>query len=232
MKKIGFIGAYDKMNFLIYVAKILSMLNSRVLIIDTTVAQKAKYIVPTINDERRYITNYMGIDISVGFFEMEDIQMYLGCSDLEHLPYDYIFIDTDDIAAIESFKLNQTTRNYFATGFDNYSLRKGLEVLNKIESELPVTTITFAEYASKEEDEYLKFLAKDMQIKWTENQILVPIENGDGTVIAENQRLNKIKLKKISTQYKDAIFNMVKELDERTSDMRIRSAIKNSDKGA
>ena len=39
MKKIGFIGAYDKANFITYVAKILRILNYKVLVVDTSSIQ-------------------------------------------------------------------------------------------------------------------------------------------------------------------------------------------------
>ena len=48
MKKVGFIGAYDKANLIMCLAKILSMKNKRVLIVDTTAEQKFRYIVPTL----------------------------------------------------------------------------------------------------------------------------------------------------------------------------------------
>lgn len=37
MKKIGFIGAYDKADLIIYIAKILTTLGKKVLVIDTTI---------------------------------------------------------------------------------------------------------------------------------------------------------------------------------------------------
>lgn len=49
MKTIGFIGAYDKTDLIIYIARILTAMNKRVLVIDTTFLQKAKYIVPAIS---------------------------------------------------------------------------------------------------------------------------------------------------------------------------------------
>ena len=45
MKKIAFIGSYDKTDFLLYVAKILTRMGKKVLIVDATITQKAKYVV-------------------------------------------------------------------------------------------------------------------------------------------------------------------------------------------
>ena len=42
MKKIGFMGAFDKSNFIIYAAKVLNLLDYKVLVVDTTSIQKMK----------------------------------------------------------------------------------------------------------------------------------------------------------------------------------------------
>lgn len=96
MKKIGFIGAYDKIDLIIYVAKILVTLGKRVLVIDATINQKARYVVPVINPSRTYVTEYEEIDIAVGFKDLDDIKSYLGLSETQEMEYEYIFIDTDN----------------------------------------------------------------------------------------------------------------------------------------
>ena len=55
MRKIGFIGAYDKTDMLLNIAKILTTMSKKVLIIDSTINQKAKYVVPTINPTISYV---------------------------------------------------------------------------------------------------------------------------------------------------------------------------------
>ena len=49
MKLVGFLGACDKANLIMYLAKILTWNNERVLVIDGTRLQKMKYLVPNIN---------------------------------------------------------------------------------------------------------------------------------------------------------------------------------------
>ena len=43
MKKIGFIGAYDKIDLIIYIAKILTVLEKKVLVVDDTTNQNICY---------------------------------------------------------------------------------------------------------------------------------------------------------------------------------------------
>ena len=49
MEKVGFIGGYDKIDLMIYTAKILTAMGKRIIILDTTQKQKSRYIVPAIN---------------------------------------------------------------------------------------------------------------------------------------------------------------------------------------
>ena len=58
MKKIGFIGAYDKTDMLLNIAKILTTMQNKVLIVDSTINQKARYVVPAINPTVSYITSF------------------------------------------------------------------------------------------------------------------------------------------------------------------------------
>ena len=68
MKKIGFIGAYDKTDLIIYIAKILTAFDKRVLLIDATDNQKARYIIPAISPAPTYITSFEEIDVAVRIF--------------------------------------------------------------------------------------------------------------------------------------------------------------------
>ena len=76
MKEVGFIGAFDKTDLIIYIAKILTVLGQKVLIADTTITQKAKYVVPALNPTLSYITEFEEIDIAVGFKNIEGIADY------------------------------------------------------------------------------------------------------------------------------------------------------------
>ena len=129
MKKVGFIGTYDKTDLILNIAKILTTMKKKVIVVDSTLTQKAKYVVPVINPTITYITNFEDIDVAVGFKDETEIKSYLGIAEKEALPYDIMLIDVDDSENIEKFELTSTdAKNYFVTAFDLYSLKRGLEV--------------------------------------------------------------------------------------------------------
>lgn len=230
MKKIGFIGAYDKTDMLLNIAKILTIMQNKVLIIDSTINQKARYVVPAINPTVSYITSFEDIDVAIGFKNMEEIKKYIGISSND-LPYDILLVDCDTQERIEEFGIESADKNYFVTSFDIFSLKRGVEILKSLEEQLNLTKILYAKEILKEEDDYLNFLASDCKIDWEEERIYFPIENGDLAVIAENQRVQKIKFKKLSVQYKDCLGFIVQQILQQKSDSNIRKAIKIIEKG-
>lgn len=213
MKKIGFIGVHDKIDFIIYVAKVLTTIGKKVLVIDNTAMQKARYIVPVINPTKAYVTEFEKIDISVGFTNYEDIKKYLGIQPEEELDYDIVLIDIDSIENFNAFGISKNQKNYFVTSFDVYSLKKGLEILNNIEEPIKLTKILFARDILKEEDEYLNFLSLGKKVLWNEEyRVYLPIDNGDQSVIIENQRVSKIGIRKLSTQYKESLGYVIEDI--------------------
>lgn len=229
MKTIGFIGAYDKTDMLLNISKILTTMKNRVLIIDSTINQKARYVVPAINPTVSYITSFEDIDVAIGFNSIEDIKKYIGTTG--ELPYDILLVDSDTPERIKEFHLDMADKNYFVTSFDIYSLRRGVEILSHLEVPINLTKILFAREILKEEDDYLNFLSLGYKIVWDEERIYFPIENGDLSVISENQRVQKIKFKKLSVSYKDSLSFIVQQILNQNNDTYIRRAIKIIEKG-
>ncbi len=200
MEKIGFIGAYDKTDIIIYMAKILAILGKRVLVVDSTVNQKAKYVVPVINPTKAYVTQYENFDVSVGFKNFDDIASYLGVERVGNL-YDVALLDIDESKTFNDFEMRSATKNYFVTSFDLFSLKKGLEVLTGLEETLKMTKVLFSKNADEEENEYLNFLSLNYKVMWDDEIIYFPIDRGDLSAIIENQRLSSIKFKNFTEEF-------------------------------
>ncbi len=190
---------------------------------------KVRYIVPTIKPMKTYITEFEEMDVAVGFNNMEDIERYLGIANKQP-KYDIVLINIDNIKGFNNFKIEEANKNYFVTAFDVYSLKRGLEIFTGLEKNINLTKVCFSKEMSKEEDDYLNFISEKYKILW-EGIIYFPIENGDLNVIYENQRVEKIKLKKLSIQYKDGLAYIVEEILENSNEAKIRKAIKVIERG-
>lgn len=224
MKKIGFIGAFEKTDLIVYAAKILTEVGKRVLVIDTTVLQKARYIVPAIAPTKFYVTEFEKIDIAVGFENLESLDRYL--EGLES-NYDILLIDIDSPDMFDEFGMLNAEKLYFITAFDNFSLRKGIEIIGNMRAKIEMTKILFEREISEENDEYLNLLTLTSPIEWEKEILYFPYDQGDLSAIIENQRVSKIRFKNLSEQYRETLYMLVKEIVPEVKSALIKKIMKN-----
>lgn len=231
MKKISFIGCYDKIDLILYIAKILVAMDKKVLVIDSTINQKAKYIVPVIKPTKAYVTEFENIDVAVGFKNFNEIKEYLAMPLHAELPYDMALLDIDSYESFVNFNISNEDKNYFVTGFDSYSLKRGLEILSGLTEILNLTKVLFSKNATQEDDDYLNYLSLGYKIVWDEEIVYFPFEVGDQSVIIENQRVAKIKFKKLSDQYKEALIYIVEQILDQDEYAKMKKIFKQLERG-
>lgn len=228
MKKYVFIGAYDKTDMLIYVAKILTLLGKKVLLVDTTLLKKSRYVVPTMFQEKQYITTYEDVDVAIGFDSFESIRKYQKNILGEETKYDIVLLDIDRAIAYQKFGIQKDDKHYFVTSFDVYSLKRGVQVLAHIPQGIKVTKIYYTRQMLIEEDQYLNFLAKGYKIHWDKNIIFFPFETADMDMIYINQRSGHIQMKGLSNIYVDSILFLAEEISGENGS-KVRKAYKMMD---
>ena len=229
MKKIGFIGGADKTNLIIYIAKVLDDLGKKVIVADTTLMKKYKYVVPALNPTKAYITNYENVDYAIGFESLNEIGEYLSVKDIsseEYWPYDYMIIDIDSESAIEDFGVENSIDNYFVTTFDIYSLKKGVEILKNIPSTMTMSKILINYNIKKEDEEYILYLSADTKVVWNDFSIYIPILDENEQLMEENQRVYRARLKKLIPEYQDGIIYIVQNIVKDQSTNKIKKMVK------
>lgn len=151
--------------------------------------------------------------LQFGFKNLEEIKKYLGLQEEKPIEYDIALIDVDSTENYYNFNIKSAYKNYFVTSFDIYSLKKGLEIINNIEEKVKLTKILFSKDMIKEDNEYLNYLSLGSKVIWNEEfRIYIPIDNGDLSVIIENQRVSKVGIRKLSGQYRDGIYYIVEDI--------------------
>lgn len=213
MKKYVFIGAYDKTDMLLYVAKILTLMEKKVILVDTTTLKKSRYIVPTMVQEKQYITSYENIDVAIGFDSFEAISQYQRKNFGQETQYDIVLLDIDRAIAYQRFGITSNDVHFFVTSFDVYHLKRGIQVLAYVAKDAKITKIYYTKNMLAEEDNYLNYLAKDYKIKWDEKDIVFfPFETSDLNAIYTNQRSEKIQLKGLSNVYIDSLLYLTEKI--------------------
>ena len=212
MEKINFIGAYDKTDSIMYIAKILTEMKKKVIIVDATITQKSKSVIPTVENKNEYITNYSNIDFAIGFTNYNDIKTYLGMPQSAAFTYDYMLIDIDNSDLLNNFDVYSSKKTYFVTSFDLYALKKGVEVLKRLSLPVEITKVYFSNLMSQSEDYYFNYIATVCRVKWNQDKIYFPLLNEDLDVIKENQRLSKIRFKGLSNEYKTSLMEWTQDI--------------------
>lgn len=212
MEKINFIGAYDKTDSIMYIAKILTEMKKKVIIVDATITQKSKYVIPTVENKNEYITNYSNIDFAIGFTNYNDIKTYLGMPQSAAFTYDYMLIDIDNSDLLNNFDVYSSKKTYFVTSFDLYALKKGVEVLKRLSLPVEITKVYFSNLMSQTEDDYFNYIATGCRVKWNQDKIYFPLLNEDLDFIKENQRLSKIRFKGLSNEYKTSLMEWTQDI--------------------
>lgn len=227
MKNICFIGAFDKLDLLLYLSKIIMGLGKKVLIIDATQLQKARYIVPTINPTKSYITRFEDIDIAIGFDSYEEIERYIGFTEDQKMKYDYALVNIDDAEKFDNFSNQDTLKNYFVTSFELYSIKKGLETIRKIEKPVKITKILFSREMNENDNYYLDYLSLGYKIIWEENKINFPYETQDIEAMIENQKNHKISIKWLTQAYKESLEYLIIDMIPNINITNLRRIMKN-----
>ena len=213
--KVGFIGSYDKTDFMLYVAKALKLFGHSVLIIDTTVLQKSRYIVPALAPAQQYITTFEDIDVAAGFQTMQQLQEYLVKTDSKDAKYDYILVDVDSARGYVGFGIEKAEKQYFMTTMDTFCLRRGLMAFSHVQNVAHVTRLLFSKEMLTDEITYIEHLSKQLKVKWNNEFLYFPFENGDQSVIYSNQKSSRIRIKGVSTQYLDGLKYVVEDISGR-----------------
>lgn len=235
MKKIGFMGAYDKANFMIYTAKVLRLLDYKVLVVDASSVQKIKYIIPAINPTKSYITSFEDIDFAVGFEEWAEVERYLGIrydsnedeeSKINKDIYDYVLIDIDSAERLESFEMENADKNYFVTSFDMFSLKKGIDIFKNVIRPMDLTKIEFAYETSKEDEDYLNYISLEYKVNWNNYVFYFQILGEDNKVFEENQRLEKIRFRRLSIGYKETLNYVIQDICKNENPSKIKRTMK------
>ena len=223
MKKLCFVGGMDKLDIIKYVATIIrgaTMEQKSCLIVDFTEVQKTRYLIPSIEITKpekgqKYITTEAKVDIAVGYSnysELVEAGILENMSDTEK-KYDFVFFDIDNSDALASIPLDVDDRVFMMTTLDIYSLEKAVEAFHGYHSDKEVSRIIFGKKVTSQSMNYISYLTKDLNVRYEEHIITFPYDNGDLTIIHENQRARRLNLKPFSNQFKTALSSLVEMVD-------------------
>ena len=223
MKKLCFVGGMDKLDIIKYVATIIrgaTMEQKSCFIVDFTEIQKTRYLIPSIEITKpekgqKYITTEAKVDIAVGYNNYNELvqEGILDTMSDTEKKYDFVFFDVDNKEALASIPLGVEDKVFMMTTLDIYSLEKAVEAFAGYNSDREVNRVIFGKKITAQSMNYISYLTKDLNIRYEEHIITFPYDNGDLTIIHENQRARRLNLKPFSNQFKTALSSLTEMVD-------------------
>ena len=223
MKKLCFVGGMDKLDIIKYVATIIrgaTMEQKSCLIVDFTEIQKTRYLIPSIEITKpekgqKYITTEAKVDIAVGYNNYNELVQEGILDNMSDTgkKYDFVFFDVDNKEALASIPLDVEDKVFMMTTLDIYSLEKAVEAFAGYNSDREVNRVIFGKKITAQSMNYISYLTKDLNIRYEEHIITFPYDNGDLTIIHENQRARRLNLKPFSNHFKTALSSLTEMVD-------------------
>ncbi len=232
MQVIGLVGYMDKYDFAINLARTINIMDKSVLVVDATLDQKLKYVVPALdNIGRSYVTQYNNIDFAVGFNSMHDVENYMIEQGININLYDHILIDIDSPKGYELFRTRGMDKVYFFIDTSVLSIAKNKEMVKAIrvynqQEEVQLTKVWFKAYLSRSSENYFETQIDEYNVKWIEPEYEIPNDDRDRIENIDSQLSGLIDIKKHSKPYISTIADITAEIVDDVTSKDVANKIK------
>lgn len=231
MKRIMFIGACDKSDLLLYVSKLLTQAEQKVLLVDATREQYYSYAVPKIDAEYK-ITEFEGFDVAHGLFNYDLLEDYFHTNQEKLHSYDAVIIDTDRAEDIGHW--SEIEHHLLVSTYDKPTIEKNVHLVRSLfatrdSSELRMLKVIVQEVACAITEEYIESTLTEFPIQWTEPSYPVYFDETDYAVKIDNQFNYRLNIKPLSKDYKVTIMELA-QLISGLPDGVVKKALKLAEK--
>lgn len=232
-KVIGLVGYVNKTEYIVNLAKVLSITGKSVLVIDGTTEERLRYSIPAFNNsEKEYLVHFDGADYALGFRSIEAIKEYICKKTSNADSYDIILIDMDNVKAYEDFRQENLSKTFFFIEYLNISIAKNEELLKVITSyeaidRKPVLTrVIFKQYVTRASEKYFENKIINYPIEWNEVSYELPYMDQDKIADIEFEQSGYIDLNRHTKQYINLITDMASDIIGDMQAGEIRKMIK------
>lgn len=204
MKSWIFTGKSDKRDLLLYLCKLLTASNQRVLLVDVTDIRKYRYTIGSAAANLS-LMQFSGFDISDGL------------PDLTQTAYDYVLYDVESLY-IGLNLWESADQMVWVTSFDRFEVESSAEwfrlllirwpQLANIEV-LPVYVRTVDSFLTSD---YIMSFMEGVSINWNDNRIRIPWDENNVAVQFENEHAQLLNMQGISRSYKRALRQLMEQL--------------------
>jgi hypothetical protein len=232
MKRMLFAGACDKSDLLLYVSKLLTKLDLKVLLVDATNEQQYNYSIAKVDNEYK-ITEFEEFDVASGFSSWEELETYFQSQQEKLAFYSYLIVDTDNPDSIA--KWGEIEHHMLVTNLEKRCLHQNVELIKSLfETKDKTTLVRFFKVILQAVDcgideEYIEAMYSEFPIQWTEPSYAVYLDDVDYATKIENQYNSHLQIKTLSKPFKEVIMDLV-ELISGLKEQEIKAAWKQAER--
>ncbi|MEG1989686.1 MAG: hypothetical protein RR144_02995 [Clostridia bacterium] len=234
MKVIGLLGFSEKIDLVTSLTKTLQLMGKTILVVDSTLEQKYKYVVPSLDViEKAYITQFDNVDYAVGFDSMSDVENYLCEQKINISLYDFIFIDIDNSKTYEFFRSRAFNQIYFVTDTSMLSYKKNIEILNSMKiygtgeaNDAKISKIVYRGYLSRLSERYFEQKLNSMEGNWDDKEFEIVETEQDMMLYLDFQISGIIQIKKHSNMFINSLIDIITQIVDDSKPYEIKKIIK------
>lgn len=216
MKKVVFFGAPDKSHLLLVLGKLLTALERKVLIVDSTIAQSMQGYLPQL-EFGCSLREFAGIDVATGLITSAQLERSLLQSEGESA-YDVMLLDTDHTEFVKGRELPGYDKRVWCSNFNRMGMQTNANLMQRLclhEAEgQPLTfykliapTLTTAIPES-----YIDSLLPQQVVRWEDTVFRFPLDERDMSVELDNQHHGRIDIRRLSGAYRRTVLDMLQQL--------------------
>lgn len=214
MKKIVFFGAPEKSHLLLVLGKLLTALDRRVLIVDSTLGQWMQGYLPNV--ELGYaLQEFEGMDVSTGLLTSAQLERSLRQAEAT---YDVMLLDTDHTEFVKGRELPGYDKRVWCS---NYS-RLGMQINAKLMQRLCLHEaeghpLSFYKMISPTlptaiPESYIDSLLPQGAVRWEDRVFRFPLDERNLSVELDNQHHHRIDIRRLTGEYRQTVLDMLQQL--------------------
>lgn len=211
MKTILLIGSRNKSDFTLYLSHILSSLEKRVLIVDTTEQGNYQHGYARL-EEKSHLYDFQSIDILTGATNWLDVERLLRKEGESTLSYDAVIVDMDSISVITN-EWPEFEERYYIGDDDRINQLRDVNLLHRLFDETDDTVIKRVTFKSQYEltADYFDNLM-NRRPKWRSMNHLIEPDEFMLALRIQMGHEQMIPFTKVNKQYKEVLIEIVSEI--------------------
>lgn len=216
MKKVVFFGAPDKSHLLLVLGKLLTALERKVLIVDSTFAQSMQGYLPQL-EFGCSLREFEGIDVATGLITSAQLERSLLEAEGE-AAYDVMLLDTDHTEFVKGRELPGYDKRVWCSNFNRMGMQTNANLMQRLclhEAEgQPLTfyKLNAPTLPTAIPKSYIDSVLPQQAVRWEDTVFRFPLDERDMSVELDNQHHGRIDIRRLSGAYRRTVLDMLQQL--------------------